>query len=210
MQFPGKDKKPSLLCALAVMLVVVCASSILPAQEQWAVLQNGQTLQGKVSIADGRYTIVMPNGSRIIIAEAQINFVADSINEIYWEKWSRVDPTDASSHIHLFRWCLKHDLLDEAQKQIDLVTKISDMKDQAETLSRMAQELEMVVARIEKNAQLAAQSELKKLDIRNLPNLPAKNDHAFASAPNHSIGSDRCRGPPRSQAATQQWITQQI
>ena len=168
-----------MLALLVAYLMTVTAH----AQDQWLVMNNGQSLQGTVSFADDRYTVLAANGSRIIIPKTSVNFVADSINDIYWDKWSRVDPADAKSHLNLFRWCLKHNLLEEAQKQIDLVAKIDNMEDQADHLSRMAQELELVVKRIEKEALLANQKKIAQLNIRNLPKLSGSNPTQFAAAP---------------------------
>ncbi|WP_168211070.1 hypothetical protein [Mariniblastus fucicola] len=153
------------------------------AQNQWLVLTNGQTIEGNISLDDDRYTVEMQNGSRIIIGADRVNFVADSISDIYWDKWSRVDPTDANSHISLFRWCLKHDLLDEAQQQIDLVAKIENLEDQASHLTRMAQELELVFTRIEKEALLAKQKEIEALQIRSLPEIETGRKPEFAAVP---------------------------
>jgi len=176
----------------ATLIVALCACSFFSAQSavgqspdtpKWLVLNNGQILDGRVKLADNKYTVVVGSGSQIVIAAEQVNFVADSINDIYWEKWSRVDPADAKSHMNLFRWCLKYNLLEEAQKQIDLVAKIENMKEQTDHLSRMAQELELVVQRIEKEAQLAQQKEIASLNIRNLPDLPGSASTEFAAAP---------------------------
>ena len=157
-----------------------------PSPSKWLVLNNGQLLEGKIERAQGKYIVVAASGSRIVIADSNVNFVADSIEDIYWEKWSRVNPTDADSHTRLFRWCLKHGLLEQAQKQIELVAKIEKMDDQASQLSRMAQELDLVVTRIEKEALLAQKKEIEALNIRQLPKLPEmqqSGNSQFAAAP---------------------------
>ena len=179
--------------AVAICVSALCISGFVVAQDgvqtphsKWLVLNNGQILEGQIERAEGKYTVVADSGSRIVIAGSNVNFVADSIEDIYWEKWSRVDPADADSHTRLFRWCLKHGLLAQAQKQIDLVAKIEKMDDQASQLSRMAQELELVVTRIEKEALLAQQKEIEALNIRHLPKLPEmkeSGDSQLAAAP---------------------------
>jgi len=190
MHLPGKQRKQGVLCAIFAAIVVLSACTTLSAQNKWLVLTNGQTIEGTITLTDSRYAVVMQNGSRIIIGADRVNFVADSIEDIYWEKWSRVDPADADSHTSLFRWCLKNDLLEEAQKQIDLVAKLENMEDQASQLSRMAEELELVVARIEKEAQLAKQKAIASLNIRKLPAFPGTEtatselkNPLFAAAP---------------------------
>lgn len=168
------------MSALALLLLI---ESGLQAQVQWLVLNNDQSIEGSISLEGERYTVVAENGSRIVIPKSRVSFVADSINDIYWDRWSRVDPADAKSHMNLFRWCLKHDLLDEAQNQIDLVARLENVEDQTDHLSRMAQELELVVQRIEKEAKLARQKEIASLNIRHLPTLPGAPTADFAAVP---------------------------
>jgi len=158
-----------LLCCFAISLTCCGIVAELHAQvsEQWLVLKNSQTIQGTVTFAAQRYTVTTSSGSRIIVAEDQVSFVAESIGDVYWDKWSRVDPQSPRSHIKLFRWCLKNDLLAEAQKQIDLVAKTDGIADQSGHLSRMAEELELVVQRKHEQLQLANQQEIEQLEIRN-------------------------------------------
>lgn len=183
---------PNQLRTLGIAAIfALCLSNILLVQSvvgqsldtKWLVLKNGQTLEGKIEIAGDRYTVVASSGSRIVVAESNVNFVADSIQDIYWEKWSRVDPSDSRSHMSLFRWCLKNGLLKEAQKQIDLVSKLSNMTDQVNQLSTMAQELELVVTRMEDEARLARKQEIESLNIRMLPTIAPPAKAGFAAAP---------------------------
>ena len=196
-----QNSRRSICCAIAAAICVstLCFSSFALAQtdvnqtptpSKWLVLNNGEILEGQIERTESKYKVVTDSGSSIVIAGHNVNFIADSIEDIYWEKWSRVNPTDANSHTSLFRWCLKNGLLEEAQKQIDLVAKIQNMDDQAGQLSRMAQELEMLVTRMEKETllaqQKAQQKEIEALNIRALPELPETqiaNNPQFAAAP---------------------------
>ncbi len=202
MKFLAVYPKVRFFCAIFAVAVVLFAGYDVLAQgvatqDQWLVLNNGQTLQGKVTFVEGRYSVVTATGSRIFVTKENTNFVADSIKDIYWEKWSRVDPSDATSHISLFRWCLKHGLLDEAQNQIDLVAKIDELESQAEHMLRMAQELELVVARIEKEALLAkSRQQRKDMEIRSLPQLPTSINSGFAVAPQIPLAPIDAEGRP--------------
>ena len=163
---------------------------------KWLVLKTGQTLEGDIKVADGKYAVVAQNGSRIIVAEEKVNFVADSIGDIYWDKWSHVDPEDSESQMSLFRWCLKNGLLVEAQNQIELVSRLDQMEDQANQLARMAEELEHEFLRIEKEAQLAKQKEIDQLQIRELPKLTSEANPQFAAAPSIPNAPINAEGKP--------------
>ena len=54
-----------------------------PSPSKWLVLNNGQLLEGKIERAQGKYIVVAASGSRIVIADSNVNFVADSIEDIY-------------------------------------------------------------------------------------------------------------------------------
>lgn len=175
------------LCAIAAITIAIISSDLCAQSSSgtnWLVLKNSQSIEGQISLTEGRYSVATPGGSRIVIAEESVRFVADSIEDIYWDRWSRVDPSDSQSHINLFRWCLKNGLMDEAQKQIELVSKLEQMESQSEALARMAQELELVVARTEKEAKIAQQRRIaEQLKIRNLPSFPETQSSGFAAAP---------------------------
>ena len=151
---------------------MAAASKFVQAQQNWLVLENGEMISGQVAFDGESYAVSTENGSRIVIRKLQVRFVAESIRDVYWDKWSRVDPSDPSSHTKLFRWCLKHELLHEAQQQIELVAKLDAMENQSSHLLRMASELELAVNRKQKEAELALQQEIEQLNIRDLPPLP--------------------------------------
>lgn len=182
----SKNNFLRILLAIAVFLFIAWETPVRAQSSehpQWLVLNNGQTIQGKVTLDGDRYSVQTDSGSRIVIGNDKVNFVADSIEDVYWDKWSRVDSSDASSHLGLFRWCLKKGLLKQAQQQIELVSKLEDLDQQAESLSTMAQEFELAIARNKERIRLAKQREIEKLEIRNLPKLPELEQQGFAAVP---------------------------
>ncbi len=168
------------VCTLAA-LSVAFTTNFADAQDRWVVLKNDQVIEGSIKPEGQKLVVTTQTGSRIVIPKSKVRFVADSIADIYWDKWSRVDPDDPQSHVNLFRWCLKQGMLEEAQKQIELVAKTEDMEDQAGHLSRMAQELEVVVQRKKNEAMLANQKAIEALRIRRLP--PLDGSSQIANAP---------------------------
>ena len=173
-------------CAVLAIFLIVCevgAHAQISTVPKWLVLNNGQTIQGQVALEDDRYVVQTSSGSRIIIAKTQASFVADSIEDVYWDKWSRVDSSDSKSHLRLFRWCLKKGLLKEAQQQIKLVLKLESLDGQASALATMAQEYESAIKQVQEQVRIAKQREIESLNIRKLPRLPDLEQHGFAAAP---------------------------
>lgn len=178
MKFLASSPLQRCCCALITFIVVLAAADDVQSQQQWLVLKNGQNLMGQVVSNGDSYSVLTDNGSRIVIPESQVRFVADSIRDIYWDKWSRVDPSDPQSHQKLFRWCLQQGLLQEAQQQIDLLAKLDGVENQSEHLVQMAAELEHSLDR-RQQIELA-----QKIEIRRLPPLPGSPRQA---APQQSL-----------------------
>ncbi len=149
---------------------------------QWLVLENGQTIEGKITLIDHRYEIIASSGSRMLIPESQARFVADSMQDVYWDRWASVAPEDGPSQIELFQWCVRNDLLKEAQKQINLVAKLDDFPDQTQNLSRMAYELQLATERKMEAALAIARKEAELLNIRKLPALSSDPRSSLAKS----------------------------
>ena len=151
-------------CALAQQ--VATAANIL-------VLKNGQTLEGELSLEDGKYTVSLPSGSAIRIAEARVMFTARSHKHAYWELAARTSPSDLPAQIRVFQWCVRNELFDEASNHL-LVLQESDIP--ARRLLALDYELETKIKRatarnqkqkkLKQQEQLIAQQESKRVERR--------------------------------------------
>ena len=103
------------------------ADSSLINRDEMLVLTNGEVFPGRVTREGGRITIETPQGSRLVFAADRIDFICHSLEEAYWEKYSRLGATDVRGQVGLFQWCLKHQLFDQADNQLQLLmqSKIS-------------------------------------------------------------------------------------
>lgn len=155
-----------------MLTVMLAMAGHVQAQQQWLVLKNGQNLAGRVVLEGDSYSVSTDNGSRIVIPETQVSFVAESIRDIYWDKWSRVEPSDPQSHLKLFRWCLQQGMLQEAQQQINLLAKLDGIENQSSHLTQMAAELERSLDQQQKEIELAKRQSQEPIQIRRLPPLP--------------------------------------
>ena len=75
----------SLTIALCIGCIA-CAQAVSaqsPDKTKWLVLKNGEALQGQIEVADGKHIVVADSGSRIVLSNDMVNFVADSIEDIY-------------------------------------------------------------------------------------------------------------------------------
>ncbi len=99
----------------------------LAAGEQLLVLKNGNIVQGFVERTAAEFIVQTAQGSRLIIAADQADFVCGSMEQAYWGKLARIRATDVEGQVQLFNWCLQHHLLTPAQNQIDILLS-SDIK----------------------------------------------------------------------------------
>ncbi|MDB4539511.1 hypothetical protein N9231_03755 [Saprospiraceae bacterium] len=111
----------------------------LAAGEQLVILKNGNVVNGFVERTPSGVTVQTRQGSRLIIAADQTDFVCDSLEQAYWGKQARTRATDLERQIQLFKWCLQQNLLGLAQNQIDILQLSSIKATRLENLNRQLQ-----------------------------------------------------------------------
>lgn len=91
------------------------------AVEQLLILSNGEILRGQISRNAEQVIVVTNQGSRLVLPAERTEFVCDTLQEAYWGKAARIRASDLAGQKKLFHWCLKNQLFDLAQNQIDLL-----------------------------------------------------------------------------------------
>lgn len=91
------------------------------AVEQLLILSNGEILRGRVSRNAEQVIVVTHQGSRLVLPAERTEFVCNTLQEAYWGKAARIRASDLAGQKKLFHWCLKNQLFDLAQNQIDLL-----------------------------------------------------------------------------------------
>ena len=81
------------------------------------VLRNGNVLAGKVLRQQDHYRVEMPRGQLQVPAE-QVEMLCQSLVEVYQRRRAVRTGSTADSHLDLARWCLRHDLLDYAAREL--------------------------------------------------------------------------------------------
>jgi hypothetical protein len=114
--------KWNVLAAAALAALVRCASlegadvSLAPARGI-VLLTNGETIEGAVTAAGDCYDVTLPSG-QIRLRRSQVALVARDLQECYRHKQSETRWGRVQDHIALAEWCLRHGLLDEAQREV--------------------------------------------------------------------------------------------
>lgn len=80
------------------------------------VLRNGNMLRGTVQREGDVYRVTMPQ-SELVVRVDQVDRFCQSVTEAYEQR--RLERgSSADSHIDLARWCLRHDLLEFASREL--------------------------------------------------------------------------------------------
>jgi hypothetical protein len=149
-----KPLRRCLFCRLAVLIgAIVAVPSVRadePAVQGVLVLRNGNVLQGTISQAEDYY-IVSDSGASLQVPAAQVEMTCASLADAYeLRRQSRVGAS-ADAHLELARWCLKHDLLDQAAREVlDARTRDSGHPALASMDMQIRQALEAEVNRRER------------------------------------------------------------
>ena len=107
------------------------------------LLRNGQTFTGVIanSPTPAQYTLIDRLGNRLRFTKDQVEFVSDSILEIYAYRRATQIRNNAPACLALAQWCMQSQLLDQAQEQIDNAITING---QAATITRLQIRLELL------------------------------------------------------------------
>ena len=92
------------------------------ASPKLVVLKNGHILEGRLTKEIDNYSLKTTQGSRLVLPASDIDFVCQTLSEAYWQRNARIKASDLDGHKELYYWCLKYQLLNEAQNQIDILS----------------------------------------------------------------------------------------
>ena len=95
-------------------------STAVPAKQKGIVLlRNGQIISGEYSETGSSYIITLSTGGVIRLQKDQIEFVSDSIDEIYSYRRASTVNNSADAHLAMANWCLTNRLYDYAQFHLE-------------------------------------------------------------------------------------------
>jgi hypothetical protein len=115
--------------AILVILLVCVAHYVMgqsaPADESGLLLlRNGEVFAGRVTWAGDSYYVQTP-GRQLTFAKGNVLLVARNIADAYQQRQAALRATDWQGHQELAAWCVKHEMLDEAARELDLAEETS-------------------------------------------------------------------------------------
>ena len=138
------NKLRAVLPMIALWLASVCGIDVSQAQEHVLVLRNGNTLSGQVT-KNGQQFELRTQSSRLVIEQAQVDFVCNSLADAYDLKYADTPPNDVEGQQRLFRWCMRNQLWPQAKNQIQTI-KLSNVK--PATLSHLQRQLDVQLEQV--------------------------------------------------------------
>lgn len=178
-----------LIATLFVAPPILNAQEKSASEQQFVLLTNGQVISGFVSRESGNVIVQVPNGSRLLIQQTNVDTVCDNLVDAYWQKAARTKATDLDGQSKLFHWCIGNGLLDQAQNQIDIISLMKIDASELEYLHR-----QLTVAFDSRSKRIAKMTELAK-EFSNLPSPSEDTTKTSVTTPVASGGDFE----PRSQ-----------
>lgn len=176
------------LTAVASTVAVNAQTSTDATGEQLLVLTNGEILRGKISRGPEQVIVVTDQGSRLVIPVERAEFVCDSLEEAYWGKAARTRASDLVGQKKLFHWCLKNQLFNLAQNQIDLLLQ-SKLK--AVELEYLDRQLNVALAQRQSRRRqeiILSQQNRSEVAAKNGSSLVPRQEQGISQVDNASSG----------------------
>src|SRR4051812_48654911 len=108
--------------AAAVLLVAVPLSSAaddlaLAPRRAVLLLKKGEVIEGIITAAGDRYDVDL-NDAQLYVKRSEVARVCRDLDECYAHQRSGIEEGRAQDHLDLAEWCLRHNLLEPAEKEV--------------------------------------------------------------------------------------------
>jgi hypothetical protein len=133
---------------------------------QILVLKNGEILRGQIEQNALQLIIHTVQGSRLVIPKTKADFVCKSLDEAFWQKSARTKASDNTAQVALFRWCLKHRLLDHAENQFNILLNCDITATELASLNRQLASMLTTQQQLLAQELANAEAELKQDKLR--------------------------------------------
>jgi len=117
---------------LAAAVLLGGFSAVMLAQDPWALsprpgvllLRNGQALSGAITPSGDHYLVGVPGGE-LRIRSSEVEMLCRDLDEGYQRKRAALAPDRIDDHLTLAQWCLRHELIGYAAREIRTARSIA-------------------------------------------------------------------------------------
>ena len=125
---------PVALAALSAALLLGAAAAEESRPHRLLVLNSGRVVEGRISQSAGGYVVEKPNGSMVVPFD-QVAFPAHDLRDAcarMRERQSR--GATAQTHLETARWCVTHQLYDEAREELRSALTLDEQNREARSM----------------------------------------------------------------------------
>jgi len=110
------------------------------------LLQNGNLLRGVVQRLDDHYRVEMAGGELLVRIE-QVEMICQSVDEVYEKRRASRAASSADTHLELARWCMRLDMYEHAERELEDARAIDPGHRRLPLLERQLDQLVKLTAR---------------------------------------------------------------
>jgi hypothetical protein len=145
-------------------------------REQFVLLRNGRVLEGRLRQNLDHWILGFDSGASLRLESKDIDLLGDSMTHLYQQMQQRTDREQTGERIEIIQFCLRHQLLDDAQNEIAWLVQDGITPD-------ISQRLEASLSALRRKTQLETRRSLEEAEIRQASRLEgSKEDQGVASA----------------------------
>jgi hypothetical protein len=89
-----------------------------PDDAQVLLFKSGRTIEGQIDETETHYVVTRATG-KVEIPKAEIEFVADDLDDVYRYKLERINDAKPDDHFRLAQWCLLVNLRERAAEELE-------------------------------------------------------------------------------------------
>ncbi len=137
------------------------------------MLKNSNIIRGKIQQQGQHYHVYLPNG-KLRIPEQQVETVCQDVEAAFQYRVEKFAGSSADSHLDLAGWCLRHELYDHAEAELNTAATLDDLHPRLPMLRRQLKQSRRMAEHQQQHElkQAKTRAEPKPLDPTTLDKAP--------------------------------------
>lgn len=145
-------------------------------REQFVLLRNGRVLEGSLRQNLDHWILLFDSGASLRLESRDIDLLGDSMTHLYQQMQQRTDREQIGERVEIVQFCLRHQLLDDAQNEIAWLVQDGVSPD-------ISQRLDASLRALRKKTQLDAHRAIERAEIQQVAGIEdTAEGHGVASA----------------------------
>ena len=152
-------------------------------RDQLILLRNGRVLEGKLRQNLDHWTVFFDSGASLRLESRDIDLLGDSMTHLYQQMQQRADRAQMGERIEIVHFCLRHQLLDDAQNEIAWLVQDGISPD-------ISQRLEASLLALRRKTQLDARRAMEGPEVQQASNIEEEPEAHPVTSADYPMASD--------------------